>query len=195
MADLKDILASLDEDDAAAIRAEIENRDMAIKLKDRDVLLATNDKLIDRYPRAWKAYKKGRLKFGDDALDEESIAAILKDKEEELAELGVPLPKSEFSDAETAPAQATQEEAEEDPAAAFNQPIQPTTSPRGRNLLAEAMESLKGNTQADRDKYISLVAEMNAKAKSDPNIQKDLRSLTEMLSAPPIPQRHAPLPI
>lgn len=179
----------LDEEQAKALKALLEEKDSEVKALQRDLKLAKGTWKKD-YPRAWLAYEKGRLDLSGVYTDEE-IKAALRAKEEELAELGVSVPGADQPPAAAAPPDKEPGKRSEpsgsgdaEPTGAFGTPQAGGQAPTTRNLLQEALEALKGDTEADRLRYYGIVREMNEKGHAE-----DLRQLNEFLSAPPIRQR------
>jgi hypothetical protein len=184
LADLNALLETLDEDDAKAIREALAEKDDLLKAKartERDLRLATDSKLKDSYPRAFRAYEMKELDFGD-AISESDVLAILKTNEEKLAKLGVPV--SLTPPAETPPVAAAAEPAP-DPAAAFGTPVAGGTPAGSRNLPQEFLESMKADSSVDREKMVEIVGEMNKKGARD-----QVEQLVDVLNARPIINRN-----
>jgi hypothetical protein len=177
LTDLAAILETLDEEDAKTIRAAMEEKDALARDKERlarDLKLATDTGLREKFPRAFMAYDKKMLDLGN-ALSEEEITAQFKAKEAELVALGVPISTPPTATAQ--PAAAT--ETPPDPAAAFGTPVGgPATPSAARNLEAEFDEKMKSADPTDRLGLIEIINDMS----------KDERErVTERLSAPPSP--------
>ena len=179
MANLADLLASLDDDDRKAIEDALGEKDQLIKEKsraERDLRLATDSKLRQAYPRAFRAYELKELDFGD-TTGEADLVAILKTQEEKLARLGVPV-SLDPSPAGAAGMDAQGAEPAPDPAAAFGVPVgggQPTGS---RNLTQEFLESMRADSDTDRAKMTEVVLEMNRKG-----AQEDIDRLVDTLNS------------
>lgn len=173
--DLDAVLAELDDEQAAAIRGALADKDAAKAKMERDLKLATDSEIRQKYPRAWKAYEKKMIDFGD-AVSPEDISKILKGKEEELAALGVPV---------DTPAPAAVQEAEPDPAAAFGAPVGGGQQTAPRDLTKEYLETMKVDSYSDRAKLPEIIAEMNKKGASE-----EINRLSELLSAQPIRSKH-----
>ena len=183
LSNIEDLLNTLDEDDAKAIRAALGEKDDLLKAKaraERDLSLATDDGLKERYPRAWRAYQKKRLDFGD-TTDPEQVTAILKAKEEELAELGVPA--GEATPQTQAPPVVAGTPAP-DPGEVFGTPVSGGAPSVARNLTQEFLESMKADTPTDRNRMADIIAEMNAKGAQD-----EIEKLVDILNARPIISR------
>lgn len=178
MSELEELLADLDPDKAEAIKqklAKAEANERALAEKERDLKLATGTFKKD-YPRAWKAYEKGRLNLKD-ALTDDEIVAALRDKENELAELGVPLTsETDDSASPTTPAQASSPVEE-----AFGEPVNAGGPPKGRNYVAEYMDAIGGSTIHDQAKANTILVELNKLRRKD-----DIEEITRRLEARPI---------
>ncbi len=177
MSDINAILESLDEEEAKTIRQALEEKDSLVRDKERlarDLKLATDTVLREKFPRAARAYDKKLLDLGN-AFTEEEIVAQFKTKEAELVELGVPI----STQAPSTPQPTDAPEAPPDPAAAFGEPVNgPSTPSNARNLEAEFDEKMKSADPTDRLNLIEIINEMS----------KDERErVTERLSAPPSP--------
>lgn len=182
MPKLEELLETLDEDDAKAIRdalAEKDDRLKALSRTERDLRLATDTKLRESYPRAFRAYELKELDFGD-ATSEDDILGMLKTQEEKLARLGVPI--SVESQA-AAPVETASEPAP-DPAAAFGTPVAGGQPSGARNLPQEFLESMKADTPIDREKMAEIIGEMNVKGAKD-----QIEQLVDVLNARPIEGR------
>lgn len=158
----------------------------------RELRLKTDNALKDRYPRALRAYEKGRLKLGGDLSDDDLIAA-LADKEEELAELGVPLGDALVPSGNTGSGDdtddGTDDESAPDPAKALAGG-RAASSPGGqpRDLVGEAIEAYKkATTEHDLAKAHSILVELN----KNPATRGKVDLITKALEARPI----APLTI
>jgi hypothetical protein len=178
VADLSALLASLDDDDRKAIEDALAEKDQLIKEKgrtERDLRLATDAKLRQTYPRAFKAYERRRLDFGDATTDAE-VTAILKAKGEELAELGVPI--GEPAPAGAAPVDAQVPEPAPDPAAAFGIPVGGGQPAGSYNATQVFLESMKADSPTDRAQMVEAMVELNKKGARD-----EIDQLTEMLGS------------
>jgi hypothetical protein len=184
MADIEALLQRVAEGDEEAI-TELRT---AYAAKDADVQrergkLALEQKLLkdkelrDRYPRAIRAYEKGRLGLPEDGA-EETLLKSLQSKEEELAELGVPVETHQPSPPSATPPTE---------ASGFGKPIGPQSPGSvGRNLLEEYLDARKGTTIHDQAKAHQILIEMNQQARHDPKMRDDIARLSEITSAPPI---------
>jgi hypothetical protein len=174
MSELEELLADLDPDKAEAIKqklAKAEANERALAEKERDLKLATGTFKKD-YPRAWRAYEKGKLNLKD-ALTDEAIVAALRDKEDELAELGVPL-SVETEPVSAPPATSPVEEA-------FGEPVNAGGPPKGRNYVSEYMDAMNGSTIHDQAKANKILVELNKLRRKD-----DIEEITRRLEARPI---------
>ena len=177
MPDLEELLASLDEGDAAAIRDKLEEAEQAkqqLAIKDRDLKLAKGE-LRKRFPRAWKAYELGELDLGK-VIEDSEIEKLMKGKEEVLARLGVPL-----VDEPGEPVTQPVAQSEPSPTEAFGTPVAPSGPPPSRNLVQDFLEAMKGETDTDRANMVTALAEMNQRGAKD-----EIRQLADMISGPPI---------
>lgn len=183
MPDINAILETLDEDEAKAIRQALEEKDSLVRDKERlarDLRLATDTGLREKFPRAFIAYDKKMLDLGD-ALTEEEITTQFKAKEAELVALGVPISAQPAaaapSDGGTQPAATP--DASPDPAAAFGTPVGGPSAPSAaRNLEAEFDEKMKSADPNDRFSLMEIIDDMS----------KDERErVTNRLNAPPSP--------
>lgn len=183
MSRIEDVLATLDEEDAEAIRQELAEKDALAKEKkraERDLKLVSDDALKERFPRAWRAYQKKRLDLGD-ALEPDEVIAALKAKEEELAELGVPAsdapPPTQI---QTPGAEGDGGEGAVDPAEAWGTPVAGGQPSGARNLTQEFLESMKAESSTDRAKMAEVVGLMND------GKREEIERLVDTLNAPPI---------
>lgn len=177
MPDINAILETLDEDEAKAIRQALEEKDALVRDKERlarDLRLATDTGMREKFPRAFIAYDKKMLDLGN-ALTEEEITAQFKAKEAELVALGVPISPPPAATAQPAAAPETPP----DPAAAFGTPVGgPATPSAARNLEQEFDEKMKSADPNDRFTLMEIIDEMS----------KDERErVINRLNAPPSP--------
>ncbi len=182
MSKIEDVLATLDDDDAEAIRSALAEKDDLIKSKartERDLRLATDSDLRKSYPRAFRAYELKELDFGD-ATAEADLVALLKTQEEKLARLGVPI----SVEPEPTPTTAAASEPAPDPAAAFGSPVAGGQPSGSRNLTQEFLESMKADSTVDREKMAEALILMND-GKRD-----QIEQLVDTLNAPPIMGRN-----
>jgi len=180
LSDLNALLETLDEDDAKAIRDALAEKDDLVKQNARtarDLRLATDSKLREAYPRAFRAYELKELDFGE-AITEDEVLALLKTNEAKLAKLGVPISTEPLV---VAAASATEPEPAPDPAAAFGTPVAGGTPAASRNLTQEFLESMKADTPIDREKMAEVIGEMNSKGARD-----QIEQLVDVLNARPI---------
>lgn len=153
MATIDELLATLQEDDPEAAKAlqealtaaatEKETLAKQLAKKDRDYRLATDKTFEERYPRAMMVFKKGKLSLPDD-LSDEDLGKALKEKEEELADLGVPLPSG------GAKAPAPTQEAQPDPAQSWGEPVAGSPNTPEEDPVKDFWEALRGSTGKDR---------------------------------------------
>lgn len=173
MPTLEEILATLEDEDAHAIKQALAAKDKEAQVAKRDLELAKNADLPKRFPRAWRAYSKGRLPLGDTVSNDEIIDKF-KAMEADLTELGVPAGDTP-PPTQTTPA----EPATPDPAAAFGTPAAGGTSPTAaRNLEQEFREAMASENPMDRVRLIELVDDMNG---------EERMRLVDTLNAPDSP--------
>lgn len=137
MPELDEVLADLDEDQQAAIRAALKAKEDALsqvqaeaQAKERALKIKTDDEFAKKYPRAIDAIRKGKI---TDPGDDEALAA----KEAEYESLGVADPFA----ARTAP------EPPADPAAGWGAATEGGSTAPPMDIgtrLTEAMETGKG---------------------------------------------------
>jgi len=156
------------------------------KTAKRDLKLKTDKTLRERYPRALRVFDMGRFPI-DAGLSDDELAKALEDKENELAELGVPLSTEpapaakEEPKGEEVPAKVT--EGDTDPAAAMSG-AGGNSSPGGaaRDEVREIVEQLKqGSTLHDQAKAFTGIAQLNKD-----NQKAKLKEITDLLAARPI---------
>ncbi len=197
LSNLEAILETLDEEDAKAIRDAMAEKDSILHAKalaERDLKLATDKTLRDRYPRTIRAYQDKLLDLGE-TVDQDELVAVLKREEEKLAKLGVPIQEPEPEGENEAASQKTPLVGEEgntetppapDPAQAWGTP--PSGGGAGpsapRSLTQEFLECMKTDSGPDRDRMVDILGEMNAKG-----LQSEIEQLVDMLNASPIVTR------
>ncbi len=181
--ELLQLAAEGDEDAQEQIKRLFNEKDQKVANAERDLKLKTDDKLRERYPRAIRAWEKGRLKLGDD-LNETDLLDILKDKEDEYAELGVPVETK--TETEVVPAPTDGDGVvitDNDPAKALSGgkgPSSPGGSPR--DYVAEFFDGMKGSTTHDQARAFALLPELN----KTPEGKAKIAQITKMLEARPI---------
>ncbi len=159
----------------------------------RDLKLKTDTTLRERYPRALRAWEKGKLKLADD-MDDAALVEALKEQEEFFAEMGVPV--------ETSPAQAaspaTDPEGGEVPVKPVDDPAKALAggraaqSPGGqpRDYVAEWMDAMKGSTIRDRERANAIIVELNAFGQRNPErAQAMMDQINASIEARPIGTR------
>lgn len=180
------LAAEGDEEAQNEIKSRFQATQAASSKAQRELKLKTDPKMKERYPRALLAYEKGKLVFDDD-VSEEDMANILRDKEEELAELGVPLPGAKRTETittgkQTDASQDGDDEGDEgDPALALGTP-KGASSPGGeaRDLVNEFFEHLNGPTLHDQANAYRILVELQK-----PENRDRIAEVTERLSAKP----------
>jgi hypothetical protein len=179
-----------DEDAQAEIRERFASAEREKAIVARDLKLKTDATLKERYPRALRAYEKGRLRLTDD-MDEAAMLEALKDKEEELAELGVsvePVAPAATPEGEDVPVKPVEDD---DPAKALSG-ARGAGSPGGqpRDLVAEWADAMKGTTKHDRAKANAILVELNNFGQKNPErAQQMMDQINSYLEARPIPTR------
>lgn len=189
MAEVEELLAQAADGSEEAIeqlKTLLAEKDKEARLARLELKLTKDKDLRERYPRAIRAYERGRLKISED-MTEEDLVRVLGDKEEELAELGVPLreaseepqmqAKSE-PESTTAPESASAPDRAQALAGAFG-----ASGPAGqaRDLATEFEEALRGSTQHDRARAWRILVELQK-----PEHRHQIERIVEKLQAPPI---------
>lgn len=186
--ELIQLAAEGDEEAQEQLKAAYADLQQQNAAKDRDLKLKTDKSLRDKYPRALRAYDLNKLQFDGD-LDDDGLAAALKAKEEELAELGVPL--TPVVESEKPKAETEEKEEEEVPVQVKEDPAQAlsgeaaVSSPAGqpRDHVYEYLELVtKGTTQHDQAKANQILIELQNVKGGD----EKLRQITRALESPPI---------
>jgi hypothetical protein len=173
---LDEILAQLDDDTAAAVKAEVLAAEVRAAKAERDLKAAKRTDLREKFPRAMAAYDKGRVSLPDDPSDE-ALEACLKDKEEEYADIGVPIPGETVPDVRTDPEEA-------DPAAAFGTPVAGGAPAPKRDYVREVIEIIKSDKSTEgRAKAASILTELN---REEGFMSPKLAEIVEKLNARPI---------
>jgi hypothetical protein len=173
------LAAEGDEEAQAEIKNLFSSKEREATIAKRDLKLKTDATLRDRYPRALRAWDKGKLKLTED-MTEDALIDALKDKEDEYAELGVPV-----GDPSAAPPTPVVEpvasgESASDPAQALAGG-KAASSPGGqpRDMVTEFFDALKGPTPHDRARAFAILPELN---KTEGGKDK-IRQITSMLEA------------
>jgi hypothetical protein len=150
---------------------------------ERELKMKTDTGLRERYPRALRAFDKGKLRLSDD-MDDDAVIAALKDKEEEYAELGVPIdpalaqkPATPVEDGGDMPVTPAVDAAKA--LAGGRGPTSPGGQPR--DLVAEYFDLMKGSTEHDRARANSILVELNQTRQQD-----KIDQITAALEARPI---------
>lgn len=163
MPTLEEILASLEDEDATVLRQALAAKDKTAAIAKRDLELAKNNDLKERFPRAWRAYSKGKLPLGD-LVGEIELVDKFKTMESELAELGVPISETP---AAQPPAGTVPPAAAPDPAAAFGASASGGAAPSAaHDLEQEFREAMKSENPGDRVRLIELVDDMNGEQRA-----------------------------
>lgn len=180
--ELLNLAAEGDEDAQAEIKERFTAKERESLSAKRELKLKTDQNLKERYPRALTAWEKGRLKITDDMTEDDLIEA-LRDKEDELAELGVPIGAQKAQSAETSlPASGDEDDENDDPAQALGG-ARAASGPggMGRDLVSEFEEAVHGPTRHDQQKAWRILVELQK-----PEHQEKIREITRRLEAPPI---------
>jgi len=176
MPTLDELLATLEEDDpdaAKALREQLstaagEKDQLAKQLasKNRELKLATDKSFRERYPRALMVFDRGKLQLPDD-LDDAGLIKALAEKEEELADLGVPMPAAGASaSGDKTPAKT--EEPGGDPAESWGEPVGGSPRTTEKDPVKDYWEALRGTTNADRLKAFQAITELNRQGEQRP---------------------------
>jgi hypothetical protein len=183
---IEDLIALAGEGDEDA-QAEIKKRFDAMSQGEasakRDLTLKTDAKLRERYPRALRAWELGKVKL--DGLSDEALTDALREKEDEYAQMGVPI---ETSAAVQVSAVAASEGGVGDvpvvdPAAALSGG-RAASSPGGnpRDYAAEFFDAMKGSTEHDQARAFALLPELNR----TPQGKEKIAQITQQLQSRPI---------
>ena len=181
MSTLDDLLSQIDDPDLAEefkkyTEGITSEADKKVGVAARDAKVAREQAaLAKKFPRAMLvAYPKGKLILPDDTSDEALIAA-LKEKEEELADMGVPIPGGGAPP--TPPAEDT------DGSSAWGE--DPATGRGGvevRDILNETLALAERNGPGDRLDIIANIAQMT----------QEQREVMEQKFSPKFPMLHQP---
>lgn len=188
--ELIQLAAEGDEDAQAELRDRFNAAEREKAQVARDLKLKTDTRLRELYPRALKAYERGKLKLDD--LDDDAMVAMLKEQEEFFAEMGVPVE----APTQAAPVVATEDgdmpvKPVDDPAKAVSG-VRGASSPGGqpRDLVAEWVDAMKGSTTHDRAKANKILVELNAFGQNNPErAQQMMDQINATLEARPIERR------
>jgi hypothetical protein len=175
------LAAEGDEEAQTEIRTRFQavERDKAVAA--RDLKLKTDPKIKERYPRALRAYEKGKLTFTDDQ-DEAAVLEALRDQEDYLAEMGVPVETSASTPVVAAVVESG--DGANDPAQALSGG-RAASSPGGqpRDLVAEWADAMKGSTIHDQARAHGILVELNQSGQKD-KIAQITRSLEARPASP-----------
>jgi hypothetical protein len=175
--DLLELVAAGDEEAGGRLKAMLGSKDREAAILKRDIRLKTDATLRERYPRALRAYDKGKLKLTDD-MDDNSLVDLLKEVESDYAEMGVPV------EAHTAASGTPVEPVvvASDPALALSGG-RAAGSPGGspRDLVAEYFDAAKGSTVHDQARANNILVELNQTRQRD-----KIDQITRSLEARPI---------
>jgi len=171
---LDDLLAQLEDGEAAeAIKAELLSAQTRAAKAERDLKI-TKPELREKFPRAMAAYDKGRVTLPDNPSDD-ALFEYLKNKEEEYADLGVPIPGVQNPVVEPTD--------DYDPADSFGSPVAGGAPAPKRDYVREVVEAIKTNTSDGREKAAQLLTELNVQEGfQSPKIEE----ITRRLNAKPI---------
>lgn len=177
--ELLERVAAGDDEAAAELKSLYASQAKTAAVAQRDLKLKTDSALRERYPRALRAWEKGKLRLGED-VDGDALMEALREKEEEYAEMGVPVETK----ATATPPVATPAggDGADDPAEALSGAVG-ASSPGGqvRDLVAEYFDAIKGSTTHDQARANSLLVELNQGRQAE-----KIQQITESLSARPI---------
>ena len=185
LAELIELVEAGDEAAKEELRNLVGRKEQDAAKAARELKLKTDATLRDRYPRALRAYDRGKLQLAID-LDDAGVVEALKEQEEYLAEMGVPLefqaapaPTGEEGE-EDVPVKAT----EADPAKALaggKAASSPGAPPR--DYVSEAIQGYKhGTTKADINKAHQALVLLN----QNPATRARVKEITRELEAQPI---------
>ncbi len=178
VAEIDELLDGLDDAQAEAIREALEKANVLAKDNaklQRDLKVRQDIGLRDKFPRAYLALEKSRFELGD-AVEDKDVLAAFQAKEQELEDLGVPIPGAAAPQVPPTP----------DPAASFGPAMGAAPAPQARDYVTEFMTAIRGTTNEDRERAAVILNEMNKIAERDPKMREDIEELNARVSGKPI---------
>lgn len=182
--ELLQLAAEGDEEAQAEIKARFEATQQESLSAKRELKLKTDSTLKERYPRALRAWEKGKLRLSENMTEDELLDA-LREKEEEYAEMGVPVnlqPAATEQQPPTGEPGGDGDDDNDDPARALAG-AGGSAGPAGqpRDHVAEYFDALAGSTTHDRARANRILVELQK-----PELRHKIEEITRRLEAPPI---------
>ena len=182
--ELLQLAAEGDEEAQAEIKARFEATQQESLSAKRELKLKTDSTLKERYPRALRAWEKGKLRLSENMTEDELMDA-LREKEEEYAEMGVPVnlqPAATEQQPPTGEPGGDGDDDNDDPAKALAG-AGGSAGPAGqpRDHVAEYFDALAGSTTHDRARANRILVELQK-----PELRHKIEEITRRLEAQPI---------
>ena len=182
--ELLQLAAEGDEEAQAEIKARFEATQQESLSAKRELKLKTDSTLKERYPRALRAWEKGKLRLSENMTEDELMDA-LREKEEEYAEMGVPVnlqPAATEQQPPTGEPGGDGDDDNDDPARALAG-AGGSAGPAGqpRDHVAEYFDALAGSTTHDRARANRILVELQ-----NTELRHKIDEITRRLEAPPI---------
>jgi hypothetical protein len=182
--ELLQLAAEGDEEAQAEIKARFEATLQESLSAKRELKLKTDNTLKERYPRALRAWEKGKLRLSENMTEDELLDA-LREKEEEYAEMGVPVnlqPAATEQQPPTGEPGGDGDDDNDDPAKALAG-AGGSAGPAGqpRDHVAEYFDALAGSTTHDRARANRILVELQK-----PELRHKIEEITRRLEAQPI---------
>lgn len=182
--ELLQLAAEGDEEAQAEIKARFEATQQESLSAKRELKLKTDNTLKERYPRALRAWEKGKLRLSENMTEDELLDA-LREKEEEYAEMGVPVnlqPAATEQQPPTGEPGGDGDDDNDDPARALAG-AGGSAGPAGqpRDHVAEYFDALAGSTTHDRARANRILVELQK-----PELRHKIDEITRRLEAQPI---------
>ena len=182
--ELLQLAAEGDEEAQAEIKARFEATQQESLSAKRELKLKTDSTLKERYPRALRAWEKGKLRLSENMTEDELMDA-LREKEEEYAEMGVPVslqPAATEQQPPTGEPGGDGDDDNDDPARALAG-AGGSAGPAGqpRDHVAEYFDALAGSTTHDRARANRILVELQK-----PELRHKIEEITRRLEAQPI---------
>jgi hypothetical protein len=182
--ELLQLAAEGDEEAQAEIKARFEATQQESLSAKRELKLKTDNTLKERYPRALRAWEKGKLRLSENMTEDELLDA-LREKEEEYAEMGVPVnlqPAATEQQPPTGEPGGDGDDDNDDPAKALAG-AGGSAGPAGqpRDHVAEYFDALAGSTTHDRARANRILVELQK-----PELRHKIEEITRRLEAQPI---------
>lgn len=182
--ELLQLAAEGDEEAQAEIKARFEATQQESLSAKRELKLKTDNTLKERYPRALRAWEKGKLRLSENMTEDELMDA-LREKEEEYAEMGVPVnlqPAATEQQPPTGEPGGDGDDDNDDPARALAG-AGGSAGPAGqpRDHVAEYFDALAGSTTHDRARANRILVELQ-----NTELRHKIDEITRRLEAPPI---------